>query len=489
MRKRSSGMFGKAGNIRLLAIIGISLVALALLLILAASLNIHLELTVNGGTEPITLVYGKDTYQEAGAKASADGKDVEVTISGSVDMKKLGTYQISYEAKYLWLRKSAVREVKVVDATAPVITLKKTPGHLTLPGEEYQEEGFTAIDDYDGDITANVKTRVENDIVYYTVSDSSGNETTVQRVIERTDITKPIITLKGDESITIKAGTAYAEPGYQATDNVDGDITDKVTITGSVNIYRADTYKLTYTVTDSYGNTGTAERTVIVEPIKQPATVYPDSKVVYLTFDDGPRGQTMRLLEILKKYNVKATFFVVDTGNYKTMKAITDAGHAIGMHSVTHDYNKIYASEEAFFNDLYKMQSIIKNATGVTTTLMRFPGGSSNAVSRFNPGIMTRLTKAVTDQGFQYFDWNASSGDAGGVSGTRAEKTAQVVQNVMNDVTKNFKSRNYAIVLQHDTYDYSVDAVEEIIVRCLNEGYSFQILTPSSPTAHHQVNN
>jgi peptidoglycan/xylan/chitin deacetylase (PgdA/CDA1 family) len=330
---------------------------------------------------------------------------------------------------------------------------------------------------------------VENDIVYYTVSDSSGNETTVQRVIERTDVTKPIITLKGDESITIKAGTAYAEPGYQATDNVDGDITDKVTITGSVNIYHADTYKLTYTVTDSYGNTGTAERTVIVEPIKQPATVYPDSKVVYLTFDDGPRGQTMRLLEILKKYNVKATFFVVDTGNYKTMKAITDAGHAIGMHSVTHDYNKIYASEEAFFNDLYKMQSIIKNATGVTTTLMRFPGGSSNAVSRFNPGIMTRLTKAVTDQGFQYFDWNASSGDAGGVSGTRAEKTAQVVQNVMDDVTKNFKSRNYAIVLQHDTYDYSVDAVEEIIVRCLNEGYSFQILTPSSPTAHHQVNN
>ena len=474
-KRRKKSMFQKP-----LIIAGAALIGLALLILLIAGLSIDLELTVNGGTEPITLVYGKDSYEEQGATATANGKDVEVTISGNVDMSKLGTYEVTYTAKYLWVRKSASREVNVVDTTAPVITLITKPEQITLPGEEYVEEGFTAVDDYDGDITDKVTTRTENDIVYYTVADSSGNTTTVQRTITRADITPPVITLKGEKSVTIKAGTAWEDPGYVAMDNVDGDITDKVEVTGSVNIYRVDTYKLTYTVTDAYGNPAAAERTVTVEPIKQSGTVTPSEKVIYLTFDDGPRGYTKELLEILAQYNAKATFFVVDTGNYKAMKAIVDAGHAIGMHSVTHKYEEIYASEEAFFNDLYSMQTIIKNATGVTTTLMRFPGGSSNSVSKFNPGIMTRLTQAVTDMGFQYFDWNVSSGDAG-----ETKDTAQIVANV----TGRIGNKQYAIVLQHDIYKYSVDAVEQILIWGIQNGYSFQALTPTSPTCHHKVNN
>ena len=474
-------MFGKWSRNQLLIIAGVSLVILALLIALAASLNIGLELTVNGGTEPVQLVYGKDTYQEAGATATAKGKEVEVSISSTLDETKLGTYKVTYKAQYLWLTKTATRTVKVVDMTAPVITLNTIPGQLTLPGEEYQEEGFTAIDDYDGNITDKVQRHTENDIVYYTVADSSGNETTVERQIARTDITPPTITLNGEASITINAGSSYTDPGYTAEDNIDGDITDKVEISGSVNIYHADTYTLSYTVTDSYGNTATAERTVIVKPIKQPDTVTPNGKVIYLTFDDGPRGHTQTLLNILAQYNAKATFFVVDTGNYKTMKSIVDEGHAIGIHSVTHEYSEIYASEEAFFNDLYKMQSIIKNATGVTTTLMRFPGGSSNGVSKkYCEGIMTRLTQAVTDQGFQYFDWNVSSGDAG-----ETKDTSTIVSNVINGIG----TKKHAVVLQHDIYKYSVDAVEQILIWGIQNGYTFQALTPSSPTCHHPVNN
>ncbi len=479
-RDRVYGLFGRWSRNHLLIMAGVALVVLALLIGVAASLSIDLELSVNGGTEPIQLVYGKDTYQEAGATATANGKDIEVTISGTVDMAKLGTYKITYKAQYLWLTKTAVREVKVVDTTAPVITLKTIPGQLTLPGEEYQEEGFTAIDDYDGDITDKVQTRTENDIVYYTVADSSGNETTVERQIARTDIIAPTITLKGEASITINAGSAYTDPGFTAEDNIDGDITDKVEISGSVNIYHADTYTLTYAVTDSYGNTGTAQRTVTVQPIKQPGTVAPDGKVIYLTFDDGPSKHTQQLLDILKQYNAKATFFVVNTGYSKTMKEIVDDGHAIGMHSVTHDYDEIYASEEAFFNDLYKMQDIIEKATGVKSTLMRFPGGSSNKVSKFNPGIMTRLTQAVTDQGFQYFDWNVSSGDAG-----ETKDTNEVISNVINGIG----NKKHAVVLQHDIYKYSVDAVEQILIWGIQNGYSFQALTPSSPACHHPVNN
>lgn len=488
MRKRNnwSGRFANMGRNNLLMIAGVSAIVLALLLLLAVSLSVDLQLTLNGD-QNMQLVYGKDTYQELGATATAKGKEVEVEISGSVDDTKLGTYEITYKASRLWVTKTVTRTVKVVDTTAPVIVLKTVPGYLTLPGEEYQEEGYTATDDYDGDITDKVQVRTENDVVYYTVKDSSGNETTVERPIVRKDVTPPTITLKGDASITITAGSVYEEPGYTANDNIDGDITDKVEVSGSVNVYSAGTYKLTYTVSDSHGNTATTERTVVVKAKQQTGTSTPGGKVIYLTFDDGPSKHTQRLLDILEQYNAKATFFVVNTG-YKmkdTLKAIVDGGHGIAIHSVSHEYKKIYASEEAFFNDLYGMQKIIKDATGVTTTLMRFPGGSSNAVSKFNPGIMTRLTKAVTDQGFQYFDWNVSSGDAGGVKGTKAEKTAQVVTNVIKGVS----GKQYAIVLQHDIHDFSVDAVEQILIWGIQNGYSFEALTPNSPVCHHQVNN
>ena len=487
-KKKKNGMFGNMKNSNLLLFSGICLIVLAALIILAISLSINLELNVNGGTETLQLVYGKDTYYEPGATATADGKEVPVQITGSVDMTKLGSYEIKYEAKYLWLRKTATRMVLVADTTAPVITLKTVPGYLTPPGGQYQEEGYTAVDDYDGDITDKVQVRTENDVVYYTVSDSSGNETTVERKIEYTDTVAPVLTLKGETTVTMDAGIAYKEPGYTATDNIDGDITAQVEISGSVNIYHAGTYTLTYTAKDSYGNTATAQRTVVVKAIKQPTTVAPDGKVIYLTFDDGPGKHTQRLLNLLKQYNAKATFFVVNTGyNMKTLlNAIVDDGHGLGIHSVSHKYEEIYASEEAFFKDLRKMQDIIKNATGKTVTMMRFPGGSSNAVSKkYCPGIMTQLTKAVQDQGFQYFDWNVSSGDAGGVKGTKAEKTAQVVTNVIKGVS----GKQYAIVLQHDIWDYSVDAVEQILIWGIQNGYSFQALTPDSPTCHHTVNN
>lgn len=487
-RDRSRGMFSGMGKKNLLVIAGISAIALALLIFLAATLSIELQLTVNGGTDPLTLVYGQDTYQEPGATATANGKEVEVQISGSVDMTKLGTYTIVYKAQYLWKTETVEREVRVVDTTAPVITLQTISGHLTLPGEEYQEEGYTAQDNYDGDITDKVQVRTENDTVYYTVKDSSGNETTVERQIVRADLTPPTISLKGDASITINAGTAYEEPGYTANDNIDGDITDKVVVSGSVNKYHAGTYTLTYTVTDEHGNTGTAQRTVVVKPIQQPNTIAPGGKVIYLTFDDGPGKHTQRLLDLLEQYNAKATFFVVNTGYSmkKTLNAVVDGGHGLAIHTKTHEYSEIYASEEAFFNDLYAMQKIIKDATGITTTMMRFPGGSSNTISKqYCTGIMTQLTKAVQDQGFQYFDWNVSSGDAGGVSGTKAEKTAQVVTNVI----KGIEGKKTAVVLQHDIWDYSVDAVEQILIWGLENGYTFQALTPNSPVCHHKVNN
>ena len=171
---------------------------------------------------------------------------------------------------------------------------------------------------------------------------------------------------------------------------------------------------------------------------------------------------------------------MVDNEYSYVMKEIVDQGHSIGIHSVTHDYEEIYASPEAYFTDLHKMQDIIYEMTGVRTTLMRFPGGSSNTISRFNRGIMTLLTEAVQNAGFQYFDWNVDSNDAG-----LARKKNLVLENV----TEGLRWHPTAIVLQHDIHPFSVEAVEEIILWGLENGFTFLPLQPDSPNAHHGVAN
>ena len=126
------------------------------------------------------------------------------------------------------------------------------------------------------------------------------------------------------------------------------------------------------------------------------------------------------------------------------------------------------------------MQDVIVAQTGKETSLLRFPGGSSNTVSNITPGLMTTLTQEVQNRGYQYFDWNVSSGDAG-----ETTDTDQVVKNVISGI----QSHNVSVVLQHDIKEFSVDAVEKIIQWGLNNGYTFLPLNYDSPPAHHHINN
>lgn len=155
-------------------------------------------------------------------------------------------------------------------------------------------------------------------------------------------------------------------------------------------------------------------------------------------------------------------------------------GHSIGVHTASHNYYDIYSSEEAFFADYDTAQEMILRQTGEYTQLSRFPGGSSNTVSSFNPGIMSRLTQAVTDMGCKYFDWNVSSGDAGGTTDTNT-----VYKNIINGCSEHKTS----IVLQHDIKDYSVAAVEKVIIWGLENGYTFRPLELTSPGSHHAIAN
>lgn len=454
--------------------------------------EIVIDITIVGD-ETVTIPFG-DSYTDAGASAAwhyTNEPHVKHALAlhcdNPVDVTKPGIYTVTYSAEYNGIRQTAIRTINVADTEAPVIQLVTNPDSFTLPNQEYQEEGFTATDNYDGDITDKVERILSEDkkSITYRVSDSSGNITEVVREIVFKDPNPPVLTLKGDKKITITAGDGWKEPGYTAQDNVDGDLTDKVEISGSVNHRSAGTYELTYTVTDQYGNKTTATRTVVVKAVSKPETDNSDvkvdgtGKVIYLTFDDGPSKHTERLLQVLEKYDVKATFFVCKTGRLDLLDDIAAAGHSIGVHSTSHKYSQIYASEDAFFEDFDKMVELIEQYAGITPTISRFPGGTANSVSKkHNPGIMTRLSKSILDLGFQYFDWNVDSNDAGGT------KTADgVYKNVINRIAKH--KSNHLVVLQHDIHSYSVDAVERIILWGLENGYTFASLTNSSPACHH----
>ena len=447
------------------------------------SLSMELE-----GEDKLYLEYGQN-YAEPGYKTVLYGthvlkngrivEDAVVQVADNLQADKLGKYTVTYAAQLEWLQASAQRTVWVVDTQNPVITLVESEQPL-LAGTPYVEEGFTATDNYDGDITDRVIRTESYGLVTYTVLDSAGNPAYVEREIPYYDPLPPEILLAEGEHLIVPAGTVFSDPGFQAMDNVDGDVTELVEVSGEVLWYEPGTYELTYTVADNFENSTTVTRKVEVQSQALPEIQTPNGFVIYLTFDDGPGPYTQQLLEVLDKHNVKATFFVVDTGYDGMMKRIVEGGHSIGIHSVTHDYEEIYASPEAYFADLYGMQDIIYKNTGIRTYLLRFPGGSSNTISSFNKGIMTTLTQAVQDAGFRYFDWNVDSNDAGG-----ARKTETVVENVTKGITR----QRMSVVLQHDIHDFSVEAVEEIILWGLKRGYTFLPLEMDSPVFCHGVNN
>ena len=473
----------------LIGAVTLGVLALAAWFVVFRVNRFSLELVLTG--EPKLLLEYGDSFTEPGVTPILRGtlilkdgytpENLEIRRETDLNEGKLGKYTITYSAELLNYQASAQREIRVIDTKAPTITLTEDPEGTLEEGVIYQEAGFTASDNYDGDLTARVVRTEEPGLVIYAVTDSSGNPAVAKRKIPLRDMVLPEIQLEGGEDYVITLGTRYEEPGFTATDNVDGDVTAMVRVEGEVDWLTAGIYPITYTVSDSCENTTVVTRNVEVAAQEWTDTVYPEGKVVYLTFDDGPSAYTSELLDVLDAYGAKATFFVVGSGSGNMMRQIVKRGHSIGIHTVSHDYGQIYSSPEAYFDDLMKMQSIIYDHTGVKTTLMRFPGGSSNLVSRKScEGIMTFLTQAVQDAGFQYFDWNVYSGDAG-----ETKRTEKVVENVIGGI----QEHRVSIVLQHDIHKYSVDAVEDILRWGKRNGYKFLALQNDSPGFHHDLNN
>lgn len=212
----------------------------------------------------------------------------------------------------------------------------------------------------------------------------------------------------------------------------------------------------------------------------------PTGKICYLTFDDGPTANTLKILNILEQYEAKATFFVIDTSTTKIeyVKQIHEKGHTVGLHSSSHNYSAIYKSTDAYFADLNAISEKVKSYIGVESKVIRFPGGGSNTTSKkYCKGIMTALASQVTEKGYTYFDWNVSSGDADAKLASRT----QIERNVLNGA----KGKNSICVLMHDAPGKSttVDALPNIITGLREQGFEFKVLTPDCHGYHHAINN
>lgn len=182
---------------------------------------------------------------------------------------------------------------------------------------------------------------------------------------------------------------------------------------------------------------------------------------VYLTFDDGPSSNTGRILDILAEYDVKATFFVVgrEEEEYQPLyNRIVEEGHTLGMHSYSHRYQEIYQSVDSYAQDLSRLQEFLYDTTGVWCRYCRFPGGSSNTVSRVD---MHDLIAYLDEQDITYFDWNISSGDA--VNDYISADA--IVRNCLSQIPKN----NESIILMHDASNKNttVQALPTLIEKIL----------------------
>lgn len=204
-----------------------------------------------------------------------------------------------------------------------------------------------------------------------------------------------------------------------------------------------------------------------------------DTHKVYLTFDDGPSENTSRILNVLKVYGVKATFFVTgkEGEEYEELyKRIVEEGHTLAMHSYSHMYSTIYESTEAFETDYNKLYNYLKEVTGVECKFYRFPGGSSNQVSNCN---MIDFVQYVKNKGITYFDWNVSSGDAT----SQAYTADEIANNVVSDVQK-YKT---SVVLLHDAEDKdtTVDALSSMIEQLQEMGAEILPIDETTTAIQH----
>lgn len=444
------------------------------------------SISFKGGRE-ITLEVG--AQYDASTVQAADGfKDLSdrLQADGQVDTGKIGEYTVRYTLDYEGKTYYADRVIKVVDKQAPEIQLT-------------ENNGYTAYDNYDGDLTDKVTVTTEQQadgkfLITYTVEDSSGNKATATRTVDSFDTVPPEISLKGNSIKTLLVGETYTDEGCTATDNIDGDLSGKVVSDcgDSFKAEQAGTFRIKYTVKDSSNNSAEAERVIkVINKIGYDSSTWATDKgkgVICLTFDDGPgHKNTPKNLDTLKQFGVKATFFIINYSEDKKalVQRTVDEGHTIALHAYVHEYDQVYANENNYLEGINKLHDKVLADTGYDTHIIRFPGGASNGVSKkFCPGVMGILPKKMLDNGYLYYDWNADSTDA-------ETKYMNDAEAIYEHAIAGIKQGRYNILLMHDidAKAATAEALPRIIQWGLDNGYVFEPITVDTPLVCHNATN
>lgn len=404
-------------------------------------------------------------------------EDVKVDTK-KLNLKKVGEYTIIYKLH----DEEYEVEVNVVDEKAPVFDVVKGESDA---GIELDPASLVKNVKDDSKTTVSFKKKVnfkKEGVVdcIVVVKDAYGNEAEKETTIKiyPKDEIAPVI--KGDKKVSINVGMEFDPLNLMSvSDNQTKNIKLKV-VKNTVDTSKEGTYYVEYEAVDRSLNKATFKKEVKV--IKRRAT-FGGENVVYLTFDDGPSYITPKILDILDRYNVKATFFVVgfNANYFNYIKEAYDRGHTIALHTYSHDYS-IYSSSETYFNDLNRISDLVYDLIGYRSPYIRFPGGSSNMISSsYATGIMSKLTQEVRDKGYQYYDWNVSSADASG-NGVPASTIIDSATNC---------SGGTAMILFHDANgkETTVEALPAIIEHYLNLGYTFKGIDETTSGFHHGVNN
>ena len=394
-----------------------------------------------------------------------------------LNLTTLGTYPIHCKYK----NKTYTYQVNIKDTIAPQFNIHEG----TLEQNETLDPNSLV-----SDIVDNTKTtvRLKKDYTFNTpgeynisilVEDEGKNITEKQTKITvlPPDTTPPTIT--GTKDYTLFVGEK-ADFSKNVTVSDDRDTNPTLTINSDeIDFNTPGVYKIYYTATDKNKN-----ETSITQNVTVKSVVTDQNKTVYLTFDDGPSHNTSKVLEVLNRYNIKATFFVIGTNPqyYHLIKEAHQQGHTIGLHSYSHNYSNVYASKESYFNDLNQIGEVVKNQIGYVPKYIRFPGGSSNTISaNYTKGIMSDLSQAVHLKGYEYYDWNVGSGDADGNN----VPFQKIIKNATNS------NANQIMILFHDTdaKNTTIEALPAIIEYYRVRGYQFKAINENSYVSHHGINN
>ncbi len=314
------------------------------IVLIAATIIIYnpfLKLKLNGNAT-IKISIG-EKYNDQGAKASYLKEDLtkEIKVTNKVDTNKLGEYKITYEIKHGNSTRKATRTVIVADLISPEITLKGD-SKVSTCGKEYTEEGYTAIDNVDGDLTKDVVVTKKSDKIIYSVKDKSGNKKEVVRILDSKDSTKPEITLVNSDILTFELNSTYKEFGAKATDNCDGDITSKIEVISNVDTSKHQVFEVTYKVKDNAGNEATAIRKIKVYN-------QDDLNKGYTEIVSGPT-YIKDILIVNKKYAIPKNFQVDSTEAKAALEKLQADAKKEGHSLPTKSAYRSYSTQDALYN-------------------------------------------------------------------------------------------------------------------------------------------